>query len=137
MPGPLSVTVSSTPWAGETDRPVVTVVPGGVWVRALERRFASTWWRRSASPRTVTGSAGSSSCQLWAWAEMRESLTASRTSLVRSTSESSRGRPASRRASRSRSWTRTVMRSASDSTRLMAWAISGGTSALLRRVSSA
>jgi hypothetical protein len=33
----------------------VTVLPGGVWVRALASRLASTWYSRSSSPRRVTG----------------------------------------------------------------------------------
>ena len=43
----------------------VTVVPGGVCVRALASRLASTWCSRDASPGTVTGSSGRSSCQRW------------------------------------------------------------------------
>ena len=66
-------------------RPTVTVVPGGVCVRALDSRFASTWCSRCSSPGTVTGSAGRSSRQWCSGPATRASLTASTSSATRST----------------------------------------------------
>ena len=71
-------------------RPVtraVTVVPGGVWVRALASRLASTWCSRCASPRdgdrvVRAGRAASR----WSRPAARASLTASTTSGDRSAS---------------------------------------------------
>jgi hypothetical protein len=42
-----------------------TVVPGGVWVRVLASRLATTYARPAASPVTVTSSSGAVSCQRW------------------------------------------------------------------------
>ena len=53
MPGPSSVD-GQHGLAGLGRRSaVVTVVPGGVWVRALASRLASTWCSRASSPATV------------------------------------------------------------------------------------
>jgi len=75
MPGPSSMTVSSTV-AGDAVSLVVTVVPVGVWVRALASRFATTWCRRAASPVTITGSSGRSRVQWWSRPAAEASLTA-------------------------------------------------------------
>src|SRR5438270_9250958 len=50
MPGPLSTTDSTASLPGATVTEVVTVVPGGVWVRALLSRLASAWCSRCTSP---------------------------------------------------------------------------------------
>ena len=116
---------SAPPRRSDVDSPVVTVVPGGVCVRALDSRFASTWCSRASSPGTVTGSAGRSSRQWCSGPATCASLTTSTTSRDRSTVAWSSGRPESRRASRSRSSTSVVIRAASDSTRPIACATSG------------
>src|SRR5690606_20472330 len=63
MPGPSSATDRRTSVSCGA-RVTVTVVPGGVWARALASRFASTWASREASPGTTTGSSGTASCQV-------------------------------------------------------------------------
>ena len=50
MPGPLSVTVISACAVAHAD-PASTWVPGGVWVRALASRLATTWCSRYGSAR--------------------------------------------------------------------------------------
>ena len=80
MPGPLSVTVTTARRRRRRRAGVTTVVPGGVCVRALASRLASTWCSRAASPGTVTGSSGRSSCQRWSRPAAWASLTASTTS---------------------------------------------------------
>ena len=139
MPGPSSVTVSTASPASpaSTARAVETVVPGGVWVRALARRLASTWCSRVSSPATWTASGGRSRRQRWSGPAACASPTTSTTSADRSTGVTSSGRPSSSRASSSRSSTRVVIRALSDSTRRSACATSGGTSSRPRRVSSA
>ena len=67
MPGPLSSTSSVT--QGSSLRAcrtrTVTVVPGGVCVRALASRLTSTCWSLVGSASTVAGASGSSSRQWW------------------------------------------------------------------------
>ena len=104
MPGPSSVAVTATS-SPIARAPTTTVVPAGVWVRALASRFASTWCSRESSPRTSNGSSGRSSCQTWSGPAAWASLTAWTTSGTRSTASSASGRPASSRASSSRSST--------------------------------
>ena len=64
----------------------VTVVPGGVWCRALPSRLVTTWCSRCSSPMTVTGSSGSSQLPRWSGASTRASATDSSSSRVTSTS---------------------------------------------------
>ena len=118
----------------------MTVVPGGVCVRALPSRLTSTCWRREPSPCTMAAGwsgPGSSRRQWWPWPAAWASLTASTTSGERSVLSYESGRPASRRASSSRSSTRPVIRAASDSMRPSACRVSGPISSRPRRVSSA
>ena len=62
----LSVTLSMTLLRpGRARSATVTVVPGGVCPPASPIRSASTCRSRRSSPRTMTGSSGSSSGQLW------------------------------------------------------------------------
>ena len=66
MPGPLSRTVIDARYQPCRERESRTVVPAGVWVRALASRLASTWCNRGPSPCTITGSSsGTSSSQRW------------------------------------------------------------------------
>ena len=115
----------------------VTVESGGVCLAALLSRLLRTWRSRSSSPRTISGSSGSSSCHRWDRLATCASLVASMVSRVRSTGSCSSGRPASRRASRRSSSTRTLIRADSDSTRLSACVTSSGTGPRCRRASSA
>ena len=55
--GPVVVHADAHPVALGPDR-VTTVVPSGVWVRALASRLATTWCRRALSPVTSTGLVG-------------------------------------------------------------------------------
>ena len=57
-------------------RAASTLVPAGVWVRALANRLASTWYNRCPSPLTTTGSSGRASDQLWSCPATRASLSA-------------------------------------------------------------
>ena len=87
MPGPSSVTVSTASRRlALTPRAVVTVVPSSVCLRALDSRFISTWRSCRGSPRTTTGSSGSSRAQRCEGAATCRSETLSTTSSVRSTS---------------------------------------------------
>ena len=59
MPGPLSTTrMTAEPSSAVSES--VTAVPGGVCVRALPSRLATTWCRRASSPGTYSGPAGTS-----------------------------------------------------------------------------
>ncbi|CAM5352059.1 hypothetical protein SMICM304S_11462 [Streptomyces microflavus] len=127
------------------------MVPGGVWVRALASEVNQHLRRsRAGSARTVTGPAGSSgrSSRQWWRASASAAASATRASLTASTTNGSRsvlsyesGRPASSRASSSRSSTRPVIRSASDSIRPSACRVtepeSDSSRPVTRRVSSA
>ena len=52
-PGPSSATDDRASRRRRGATPTVTVVPGGVCVRALASRFVTTWCSRGSSPRTV------------------------------------------------------------------------------------
>ena len=109
----------------------VTVVPGGVRVRALVSRLPTTWCNRSASPVTSTGSSGTSSAHRCSGPAACASATASTTTCATSTyrqiERDCRERPAWP-ATACRRRGRTSARDA-DSTRSIAWVISAGSSA--------
>lgn len=136
MPGPSSATWTLT-WPGASSTVVVTVVPGGVWVRALASRFVTTWCSRSASPTTRAGWSGRATSQRWAGAAAYASLIAFTTIGDRSSSSRSSGRPASSRASSSRSSTSVVIRPASERMRPRACAVCRPCGSPLRSVSCA
>jgi hypothetical protein len=138
MPGPLSVTLSSTvPGSPPAASAIVTVVPAGVCLAALLTRLVITWYSRCSSPSTITGSLGSSSRHLWSAAVALASLAALIASRLMSTGSFASGRPASSRASSSSSSTSTLIRADSASTRRSACSMPAGSVAGWRTASSA
>ncbi len=88
--------------------------PAGVWRKAFENRFTTTWRRRSGSPSAGAGSSAVSSSSSASAAAPRASATAVPATSARSTGPiSRRSAAASAAASVSRSPTRPVSRSTS------------------------
>ena len=105
MPGPVSATVSSAaPFC--CSALTVTVVPSGVWRRALSSRIRMIWATRSRSQRAETapsGSFSSSFVRCWATAGRNSAATVVASSPISTSSGFSSSEPASRRDRSSRS----------------------------------